>query len=146
MADFISRFRATCLKVPGPGGGGENGQVRSRAGAECEAPGGTARSQDFHEAAMYAERADAVLTRISGQDACKPWSKGHKGGFAQRPPLQNRGAGEPSAPMGGRPEPMELGMARRRTYPVKTMQSCAQKMPASTAGNPTQGMLQETTQ
>ena len=71
--------------------------------------------QDFHEAAMYAKRADAVLTRISSQDACKPWSKGQKGEFAQRPPLQNRGAGEPSAQMGGGPEPMELGMARRRT-------------------------------
>ena len=58
--------------------------------------------QDFHEAAMFAERADSVLTRISGQDARKPWSKGQKGGFAQRPPLQNRGVGEPSAQGGGR--------------------------------------------
>ena len=33
----------------------------------------------FHDAAMYAERADAVLTRVSGQDARKPWSKGNKG-------------------------------------------------------------------
>ena len=71
--------------------------------------------QDFHEVAMFAERADVVLTCISGQDAHKPWSKGQKGRFAQRPPLQNRGVGEPSAQGGGGPEPMELGMARRRT-------------------------------
>ena len=71
--------------------------------------------QDFHEAAMLAERADTVLTRISGQDARKPWQKGHKGGFQQRPPLSNKGIGEPSAQGSGSPEPMELGMARRRT-------------------------------
>ena len=64
---------------------------------------------------MFAERADAVLTRISGQDARKPWQKGHKGGFQQHPPLSNKGMGEPSAQVSGGPEPMELGMARRRT-------------------------------
>ena len=71
--------------------------------------------RDFHEVAMFAERADAVLTRISGQDARKPWQNGHKGGFQQRPPLQNKGIGEPSAQGSGGPEPMELGMAQRRT-------------------------------
>ena len=115
VADFVSRFRATCLKVPDLAEAEKMDRfVRAlvqdvRLQVELRGP------QDFHEAAMYAERADAVLTRVSGQDARKPWSKGHKGGFAQRPPLQNRGAGEPSAPMGGGPEPMELGMARRRT-------------------------------
>ena len=68
---------------------------------------------DFHEAAMFAERADAVLTRVSGQDMCKPWQKGQKGGFVQRPPLPNKGGS--SAQGGGGPEPMELGMARKRT-------------------------------
>ena len=71
--------------------------------------------RDFHEVAMFAERADAVLTRISGQDAHKPWQKGHKGGFQQRPLLPNKGIGEPSAQGSGGPEPMELGMAQRRT-------------------------------
>ena len=69
--------------------------------------------RDFHEAAMFAERADAVLTRVSGQDTCKPWQKGQKGGFVQRPPLPNKG--KSSAQGGSGPEPMELGMARRRT-------------------------------
>ena len=64
---------------------------------------------------MFVERADADLTRISGQDTRKPWQKGHKGGFQQRPPLQNKGLGEPSAQGSGGSELMELGMAWRRT-------------------------------
>ena len=100
-----------------PGGSGENGQVRVRAlvqdvRLQVELCG----PQDFHKAAMYAERADAVLTRISGQDARKPWSKGHKGGFAQRPPCcKTEEQGSPVRQVGGGPEPMELGMAPRKT-------------------------------
>ena len=45
---------------------------------------------DFHEAAMFAEQADTVLTHVSGQDTRKPWQKGQKGGYMQRPPLQNK--------------------------------------------------------
>ena len=115
VADFVFRFRATCLKIPDLAEAEKLDRfVRAlvqdvRFQVELRGP------QDFHEVAMFAERADAVLTRISGQDARKPWSKGQKGGFAQRPPLQNRGVGEPSAQGGGGLEPMELGMARRRT-------------------------------
>ena len=69
--------------------------------------------QDFHEAAMFAERVDAVLMRVSSQDMRKPWQKGQKGGFVQRPPLLNKG--EFSAQGGRGPEPMELGMAQKRT-------------------------------
>ena len=69
--------------------------------------------QDFHEVAMFAERADVVITHVSGQDTCKPWQKGHKGGFMQHPPLQNKG--ESSVQGSGGPEPMELGIARKRT-------------------------------
>ena len=43
-------------------------------------------------------------------------AKGHKGGYMQRPLQQNKG-GESSAQGSGSggPEPMELGMARKRT-------------------------------
>ena len=114
MADFVFRFRATCLKIPDLSEAEKmNHFVRAlaqdvRLQVELRGP------RDFHEMAMFAERADAVLTHISSQDARKPWQKGHKGGFQQRPPLQNKGIGEPSAQGSGGPEPMELGMARRR--------------------------------
>ena len=81
MADFVFRFRATCLKIPDLSEAEKMDRfVRAlaqdvRLQVELRCP------WDFHEAAMFAERADAVLTRISGQDACKLWQKGHKGGF-----------------------------------------------------------------
>ena len=76
--------------------------------------------QNFHEAAMFAEQADAVMTHVSSQDTRKPWQKGHKGGFMQRPPLQNQSGGGSSAQGGGGgPEPMELGMARKQTLTHK---------------------------
>ena len=115
MADFVFRFCATCLKILDLAEAEKMDRfVRAlaqdvRLQVELRGP------QDFHEAAMFAERADAVLTRVSGQDTRKPWQKGHKGGFAQRPPLQNKGMGESSAQGSGGPEPMELGMARKRT-------------------------------
>ena len=105
VADFVARFRATCLRVPDLAEAEKLDRFTRalvqdvRLQVELRGP------QNFHDAAMYAERADAVLTRISGQDARKPWSKGHKGGFVQRSPMQNRGAGEPSARMEGGPEP-----------------------------------------
>ena len=113
VADFVFRFRAICLKIPDLSEAEKLDRfVRTlaqdiRLQVELRGP------RDFHEAAMFAERADAVLMRVSGQDTCKPWQKGQKGGFVQRPPLPNKG--ESSAQGGGGPEPMELGMARRRT-------------------------------
>lgn len=113
VADFVFRFRAMCLKILDLSEAEKLDRfVRAlaqdiRLQVELRGP------QDFHEAAMFAERADAVLTRVSGQDTCKPWQKGQKGGFVQRPPLPNKG--ESSAQGGGGPEPMELGMARKRT-------------------------------
>ena len=113
VADFVFRFRATCLKIPDLSEAEKMDRfVRAlaqdvRLQVELRGP------RDFHEAAMFAERADAVLTRISGQDTRKPWQKGQKGGFMQRPPLPKQG--ESSAQGGGGPEPMELGMARKRT-------------------------------
>ena len=78
--------------------------------------------QNFHEAAMFAEWADAVITRVSGQDTHKLWQKGQKGGFMQRPPLQNKSTGETNAQGSGRLEPMELGMAWWRTLTREEIQ------------------------
>ena len=113
VADFVFRFRATCLKIPDLSEAEKLDQfVRAlaqdiRLQVELRGP------RDFHEAAMFAEWADAVLTHVSGQDTRKPWQKGQKGGFVQRSPLPNKG--ESSAQGGGGPKPMELGMARKRT-------------------------------
>ena len=122
VADFVFRFRATCLKIPDLSEAEKLDRfVRAlsqdiRLQVELRGP------QNFHEAAMFAERADAVITRVSGQDTRKPWQKGQKGGFMQRPPQQNRNMGESSAQGSGGPEPMELGMARRRTLTREEIQ------------------------
>ena len=70
----------------------------------------------------FAEQADVVITRVSGQDMHKPWQKGQKGGFMQRPPLQNKSTEETSAQGSGGPEHMELGMARSRTLTREEIQ------------------------
>ena len=122
VADFVFRFRATCLKIPDLSEAEKLDRfVRAlaediRLQVELRGP------QDFHEAAMFAERADAVITRVSGQDTWKPWQKGQKWGYMQRPPLQNTSIGETSAQGSGGLEPMELGMARRRTLTHEEVQ------------------------
>ena len=56
---------------------------------------------------MFAERADAVITRVSGQDKGSPLQQQH---------MQVKSSGgETSASGPSGPEPMELGVARRRT-------------------------------
>ena len=67
----------------------------------------------FHDAAMYAERADAVLSRVTGHDARKHWQKKQKSHFQQRPPPPTpKIEGESS--VGPGPEPMEIGSMRRK--------------------------------
>ena len=43
---------------------------------------------NFHEAAMYAKHADAMIVCISGQDTRKSWQKSYKGGSQQCPLAQ----------------------------------------------------------
>ena len=72
--------------------------------------------QDFHEAVMYAEGADAMIMRVSGHNMWKSWQKGYKGGPQQRPQIQVKSSGgETNAQGSGGLEPMELGVAWRRT-------------------------------
>ena len=66
MVDFVFRFRATCLKIPDLSEAEKlDRSVRAlsqeiRLQVELRGP------QNFHEAAMFAERADAVIMRVSG--------------------------------------------------------------------------------
>ena len=66
VADFVFRFRATCLKIPDLSEAEKLDRfIRALAQDIClqvELRG----PQDFHQAAMFAEWADAVITRVSG--------------------------------------------------------------------------------
>ena len=108
VADFLYRFRATCLKID------DLSEVEKldrfvralvsdvRMQVELRAPG------TFMDAALYAERADAVLSRVAGHDSKKNWQKKNKSGYQLRtPPPVPRNEGEISAGPG--PEPMEIG-------------------------------------
>ena len=83
MADFVSRFCATCLKIQDLSEAEKLDRfVRAliqdiRLQVELRGP------QNFHEAAMFAERVDAVITHVFGQDTRKSWQKGYKGGPPQ---------------------------------------------------------------
>ena len=68
----------------------------------------------FHEAAMYAERADAILSQVFGQDSNKNWQKHQKGRVQQRPMPPMKTAGESSMGSSAGLEPMELGAMRRK--------------------------------
>ena len=70
---------------------------------------------NFPEAAMFAERADAVITRVAGHDTQKTAKQKQKWGFSQRQPGPMKTSGEHSGQSGGGPEPMELGTTSRRT-------------------------------
>ena len=65
----------------------------------------------FHDVALYAERADAILSRVTGHDSKKNWQKKNKSGYQHRPPpLAPRNEGETNAGPG--PEPMEISAMR----------------------------------
>ena len=80
VADFLFRFREVCLKIH------DLSEVEKldrfmralipsvRVQVELKGP------TNIQEAAMYAERADAVLSRISGQDSSKKRHKSNAGG------------------------------------------------------------------
>ena len=116
VADFVYRFRATCLRVPDLSEAEKLDRfVRAlvqevRLQVELRGP------NNFHEAAMFAERADAVITRVAGHNAQKTAPQKTKWGYAQRQPVQPKTGGEHSAQgSSGGPEPMELGTASRRS-------------------------------
>ena len=70
---------------------------------------------NFHEAAQFVERANAVITRVAGHNAQKAALQKTKWGYSQPSPVPTKTSGESSAHGGGGPEPMELGTASRRS-------------------------------
>ena len=115
IADFVFRFCTTCLKVPDLSEAEKLDRfVRTlvqeiRLQVELRGPA------NFHEAAMFVERADAVITLVAGHDVRRAASQKPKWGNAQRSPAPMRGSGDTGASGSGGPEPMELGTASRRT-------------------------------
>ena len=87
VADFVFRFCTTCLKIPDLSEAEKMDRFVRALAQEIRLQVELCGPQNFHEAAMFAERADAVITRVSGPDTHKPWQKGQKGGFMQCPPL-----------------------------------------------------------
>ena len=92
VADFLFRFRGICLKIADLG-------EAEKMDRFCRALLPSVRLQvelrgpaTFQEAATYAERADAVLSRVPGQDFGRGWQKNkpqHRGDFRFPSKLQN---------------------------------------------------------
>ena len=68
MADFVFRFRATCLKIPDLSEAEKLDHFVRALSQEIWLQVELRGPQNFHEAVMFAEQADAVITRVSGQD------------------------------------------------------------------------------
>ena len=119
VADFLFRFRSACLKIDNLSAEEKLDRfVRAlvpevRMQVELRGP------RNYHEAVMYAERANAVLSRVTGHDARKNWHKKNKGGYRSLPPSA-KPEGESSAGPG--PEPMEIGSMRRKPLSREEMQ------------------------
>ena len=115
VANFVYRFRATCLRVLDLSEAEKLDRfVRTlvqdvRLQVESRGP------NNFHEAAMFAQRTDAVIMRVAGHNAQKAAKQKEKWGYSQHQPVPMKTSGEHSAQGGGGPEPMELGTTSRRT-------------------------------
>ena len=66
----------------------------------------------FHDAALFAECADAVLARTTGHGSRQNWQKKKNKGGYRPPPTPAQTSGETSTGQG--PEPMEIGTMRRK--------------------------------
>ena len=97
IADFVYRFRATCLWVPDLSEAEKLDRfVRALVQdvylqVELRGP------NNFHEAAMFAERANAVIMRVAGHDAQKVAKQKQKWGYSQWQPVPMKTSGEHSA-------------------------------------------------
>ena len=115
VADFVYRFRATCLRVPDLSEPEKMDRfVRAlaqdiRLQVELRGP------NTFQEAAMFAERADAVITRVAGHSTQKAAPPKQKWSYAQRTPVPMQAAGDHGGQSSGGPTPMELGTTSRKT-------------------------------
>ena len=120
VADFLHRFRATCLKI-------EHLSEEEKLDRFVRALVNDVRLQvelrnpaTFNDAALFAERADAVLARTTGHGFRQNWQqKKNKGGY-RPPPTPAHTSGETSTATG--PEPMEIGSMRRKSLTQEEMQ------------------------
>ena len=120
VADFLHRFRATCLKI-------EHLSEEEKLDRFVRALVSDVRLQvelrnpaTFNDAALYAERADAVLSRTTGHGSKQNWQqKKNKGGYRPPPHIAST-SGETST--GSGPEPMEIGSLRRKPLTREEMQ------------------------
>ena len=71
FVNFVFRFCATCLKVPDLSKAGKLDRFVSTLVQEIRLQVELKDPANFHEMAMYAERANAVITRVAGHDVRK---------------------------------------------------------------------------
>ena len=116
IADFVFHFCATCLKIADLSEAEKLDRfVRAlvpdiRLQVELRGP------RDFHEATMFAERANVVISRILGQDSRKNWQqKQYKSPPPQCPAPPRKTNAESSGTRNTGPEPMELSTTHRHT-------------------------------
>ena len=101
VADFLYKFREVCLKISDLSEAEKLDRFlralapNVRMQVELKLP------TTFHEAAMHAERADTVLTRVSGQGPGGRWLKFNAVQGGPRP--------FHTKPSTSGPEPMEIG-------------------------------------
>ena len=75
VADFVFCFCETCLKIDDLSNVEKlNCFVRALV-PEIQLQVELCKPLDFHGAVMYAERSDALISCVSGQDVWKPWQK-----------------------------------------------------------------------
>ena len=69
MADFVFWFRAMCLKIADLSKAEKLHRFVRALVPDIRLQGKLRGPMDFHKAAMFAKRADAVISRVSGQDS-----------------------------------------------------------------------------
>ena len=113
VADFGFRFRATCLKVPDLSEAEKLDRFVRALVQDIRLQVELARPNRFSRGGtMFAERADAIITRVASHDArTKLRLLKQKWGNFNRSPVPMRNSGDAGALGSGGPEPMELGTA-----------------------------------
>ena len=121
VADFLHRFRSVCLKINNLSEDEKLDRFVRALVPDVHMQVELRSPVTFHDAAMYAERADAVLSRVTGHDSRRNWQKKNKSGFQHRPPPPTvKHEWETSSGPG--PEPMEIGSMRRKPLSREEMQ------------------------
>ena len=120
VADFLYRFRAACLKIEHLSEDEKLDRFVRALVSDVRLQVELRNPATFNDAALYAERADAVLARTTGHGSRQQWQqKKNKGGY-RPPPTPVHTSGETSTGQG--PEPMEIGSLRRKPLTQQEIQ------------------------